>query len=74
MVAPLIIVTWILLLWLVVALCRAARLGDRQGHVPEREHADGESAGAIVSRPALARPGRSAHSGSSFVRAGGATG
>jgi hypothetical protein len=74
MVAPLIILAWILLLWLVVALCRAARLGDRQGHAPEREHAIGESGGAIVSRPHAARSGRSAHSGSAFVGAGRAPG
>lgn len=41
MLAPLIIATWTLLLWLVVALCRAARLGDRQGPAPEHEHATG---------------------------------
>jgi hypothetical protein len=74
MVASLIIFTWILLLWLVVALCRAARLGDRQGPAPEREHASGEPAEAIVSRPAGARPGASAHNGGSFIRAGGAAG
>jgi hypothetical protein len=38
-----VVLLWVFLLWFLVGLCHAARVGDRQGRAPESAFSTGES-------------------------------
>jgi hypothetical protein len=69
-----ILAAWVLLLWLVVALCQAARLGEAAGRKEEPARAVGEPAPVVASRAPSAPARREGYTGKPVVHAGGAAG
>ncbi len=70
----LILAAWSLLLWLILALCHAARLGDAGGRLKEPACSASESVPAVVSRAPNASVRREGYAGGPVAHAGGATG
>jgi hypothetical protein len=70
----LIIVAWVLLLWLILALCQAARLGEVEGQKVEPARAANEHAPVIGSKPPSAPSRGDGYASNPVLHAGGATG